>query len=79
MSHLFFVFVCLVWFGFYCFETRFLCVALAILELALQTKLSLNSSDPSTSVSKVLGLQVCATTTTRLLLCFALFLITREL
>lgn len=37
-----------------------LCVALAILELAMQTKLASNSQTPPASASYVLGLQVCA-------------------
>jgi hypothetical protein len=50
-----FVVVALVWF----FETGFLCVALAVLELTLYTKLARN---PPASASQVLGLKMCTTT-----------------
>jgi hypothetical protein len=59
-----FVFVCV---GFFCFgfwfsETRFLCVALAVLELTLdQAGLKLRNSPAS--ASQVLGLKACTTTT----------------
>jgi hypothetical protein len=38
-----FCFIGLVWFGFWFFETGFLCVALAVLELTLLTRLASNS------------------------------------
>jgi hypothetical protein len=43
------------------FETTFLCVALAVLEFALQTKLTSNSRHLLASAFKVLGLKACAT------------------
>jgi hypothetical protein len=51
----FFFFFCL----FVCFETGFLCVALAVLELTL--RLASNRNLPA-SASQVLGLKACATT-----------------
>jgi hypothetical protein len=42
------------------FETGFLCVVLAVLELALYTRLASNSSDLSAFASRGLGLKVCA-------------------
>jgi hypothetical protein len=55
---LFFVFVCLF------FETGFLCVALAVLELAhFVDQAGLELRNPPASASQVLGLKACATTT----------------
>ena len=57
---LFFVFICL-FFGFWFFETGFLCVALTVLELTLdQAGLKLRNSPAS--ASQVLRLKVCAST-----------------
>jgi hypothetical protein len=42
----------------YLFETGFLSVILAVLELALYTRLSLNSRDPPASASRVGGLSL---------------------
>lgn len=53
--------VCFILFWFWLFETGFLCVGLAILELPLYTRLA-SSSDLCASVSQVLGLKVCITT-----------------
>jgi hypothetical protein len=48
---------------FVCFETGFLCIALDILELTLQTRLALfELRNPPFSASQVLGSKVCATT-----------------
>ena len=49
----FFGFVCLfVCFGFVFFETGFLCVALAVLELTLKTRLASNSDLPDSAEIK---------------------------
>jgi hypothetical protein len=46
---------------FWLFETGFLCVALAVLAVTLQTRLASNSKeDTPASASQVLGLKVCA-------------------
>jgi hypothetical protein len=57
----------LVWFWF--FETGFLCVALAVLELTLLDQAGLELRNPPASASQVLGLKACATTPG----CFVLF------
>jgi hypothetical protein len=51
---------CFLFFFFWFFETGFLCVALAVLELTYQAGLELRN--PPASASQVLGLKVCATT-----------------
>jgi hypothetical protein len=51
-----------VWFGF--FETGFLCLALAVLELTL-FQAGFQLRNPPASPSQVLGLKACATTTQR--------------
>ena len=48
---------------YFIFESGFLCVTLAVLELTLYTRLASNSEIPPASVSRVVGLKVCATTT----------------
>lgn len=53
-------------FFFEFFETEFSCVALAILELALQDHVGLQLRDPSASTSGVLGLKACDTATQHL-------------
>jgi hypothetical protein len=59
---LLFLFVCLFFVCLF-FETGFLCVALAVLELTLYTRLALkNSRNPPASASRELGLKACATT-----------------
>ena len=56
------------------FKTGFLSVSLPVLELTLQTRLSLNSRGPPTSVSQVPGLKACSTTAyLGLLSCFTSF------
>ena len=60
-----FLFVCLFWGFFFClfcfvFETGFLCIALAVLELVDQAGLELRN--PPASDSRVLRLKVCTTT-----------------
>jgi hypothetical protein len=53
---------CLLFFGFWAslYSPGFLCIALAVLELTLKTRLALNSNLPA-SASQVLGLKACAT------------------
>jgi hypothetical protein len=53
-----FLFVCFVLF----YETGFLCVALAVLELTLKTRLVSNSEIRLPLPPGVLGLKACATT-----------------
>jgi hypothetical protein len=48
---------------FFSFETGFLCVALAILELTLQTRLASNSQRSNCLCFPVLGLNECITIT----------------
>lgn len=45
------------------FQTGFPCRVLTILELTLQSRLAWNSKDPPASVSQVVGLKTCNTTT----------------
>ena len=88
-SHMLFFFgvfwFCLVWFGlvfcflffvflfFFFFETGFLCIVLAVLELTLQTRLASNSEiHPPVSASQVLGLKACATTARQAQLLYAM-------
>ena len=47
---------------FVCLGFFFLCIALAVLELVLHTRLAFELRDPPASVSQVLGLKTCATT-----------------
>jgi hypothetical protein len=56
-----FVLFCFVLFCFVLFETWFLCVALAVLELTGDQD-GLELRNPPASVSQVLGLKVCTTT-----------------
>jgi hypothetical protein len=44
------------------FKTEFLCVALALLKLDLQTRISWNSEALPASASQVLRIEACATT-----------------
>ena len=50
------LFVCLF------FRTGFLCIALAVLELAFVDQAGLKLRNPPASASRVLGLEACATT-----------------
>lgn len=52
ISWIFFIF-----FLFFPFKTRFHCIALAVLELNLQTILALNSRDPPSSASQAAGIK----------------------
>jgi hypothetical protein len=54
-------FIYLFIFYFFGFSRQFLCVALAVLDLTLYTRLASNS-DPPASASQVLGLKACVTT-----------------
>jgi hypothetical protein len=54
-----FLFVWLVGFGFVFFETGFLCIALAVLELFVD-QAGLELRNPPASSSRVLGLKACA-------------------
>jgi hypothetical protein len=56
-----FVLFCFVLFCFVVFETGFLCVALAVLELTVD-QADFELRKPPASASQVLGLKVCATT-----------------
>jgi hypothetical protein len=49
-------------FFFKCFETGFLCIALAILKLTLVDQAGPELRNPPASASQVLGLKACATT-----------------
>jgi hypothetical protein len=49
-------------FFFWLFETGFLCVALAVLELTFVDQAGLKLRNPLASASQVLGLKVCTTT-----------------
>jgi hypothetical protein len=49
-------------FSFFFFETGFLCVALAALELTLVDQAGLEHRNPPASASQVLGLKACPTT-----------------
>jgi hypothetical protein len=62
MTVVFLGFFCF-WFCFCFFETGFLCIALAVLELTLVDQAGLELRNPPASASRVLGLKVCATTT----------------
>jgi hypothetical protein len=55
-KHFFLFFVCL-----FVFETRFLCVALAVLELTLVDQAGLELRNLPSSAFRVLGLKACAT------------------
>ena len=52
----------MVWFGFWFFETGFLCIALAVLETHSVDQAGLELRNPPDSASQVLGLQTCTTT-----------------
>ena len=56
MARSFCLFVCLF------FETGFLCIALAVLELTFVDQAGLELRNPSASASRVLGLKACTTT-----------------
>jgi hypothetical protein len=56
------------------FETGFLCVALAVLELTHLEQAVLKLRNPPASASQVLGLKVCATTAWLQILLVTLFL-----
>jgi hypothetical protein len=49
-------------FFFLVFETGFLCIALAVLELTFVDQAGLELRNPPASASPVLGLKACATT-----------------
>jgi hypothetical protein len=49
-------------FYFWFFETGFLCIALAVLELTFVDQAGLELRSPPASASRVLGLKACATT-----------------
>jgi hypothetical protein len=53
-----FLFFCFLFF----FETGFLCIALAVLELTFVDQAGLELRNPPASASRVLGLKACATT-----------------
>jgi hypothetical protein len=46
----------------FCFETGFLCIAPAVLELTLIDQAGLELRNPPASASQVVGLKACATT-----------------
>ena len=58
------IFCLFVWlvFVFCFFETGFLCIALAVLELNFVDQAGLELRNPTASAARVLGLKACATT-----------------
>jgi hypothetical protein len=65
--------VLFLFFFFWFFETWFLCIALAVLELTLYTRLASELRNPPASASRVLGLKACATTPGCFYLCIGVF------
>jgi hypothetical protein len=60
--YLFFIYLFIFIFCFWFFETGFLCIALAVLELTFVDQAGLELRNPPASASRMLGLKACAAT-----------------